>query len=259
MKDEQSMNKDRRGFLSSTLKVIPVAAVAVSGAGVHSAAQALPGAPGSVNSLDEFSGSFRAYSPTYFTDEEYAFLQSAVDILIPSDDAGPGALAACVPEFLDRQMDTPYAHGQLWYMKGPFNPEIMQAIPTLGYQLNMTPRDIYRSGIAAFNLFCTKQYGLVFKELEIKEKNEAMTLLGDGKLSFSDDFVPAAVFFEQLWQNTKEGFFSDPMYGGNRGMVGWKMVGFPGARGDFLDWSGKYEADYPLGPVPIIPKKINRS
>jgi gluconate 2-dehydrogenase gamma chain len=28
----------------------------------------------------------------------------------------------------------------------------------------------------------------------------------------------------------KEGFFADPIYGGNRDMVAWRMIGYPGAR-----------------------------
>jgi gluconate 2-dehydrogenase gamma chain len=30
-------------------------------------------------------------------------------------------------------------------------------------------------------------------------------------------------------EHTVEGYFCDPVYGGNRGAVGWKLVGFPGA------------------------------
>jgi gluconate 2-dehydrogenase gamma chain len=41
--------------------------------------------------------------------------------------------------------------------------------------------------------------------------------------------VPSDVFFAHLWQCTVEGFFSDPVYGGNRNMVAWRMIGFPGA------------------------------
>ena len=48
--------------------------------------------------------------------------------------------------------------------------------------------------------------------------------------------VPAPVFFSQLLANTKEGYFADPLYGGNRGMAAWKWIGFPGARADFTDW-----------------------
>jgi gluconate 2-dehydrogenase gamma chain len=59
------------------------------------------------------------------------------------------------------------------------------------------------------------------------------------------------VFFEQLLTNTQEGFFADPVYGGNRDMVGWKMIGFPGARYDYRDWVERHNERYPLPPVGI--------
>ena len=31
-----------------------------------------------------------------------------------------------------------------------------------------------------------------------------------------------------MWRNTDEGYFADPLYGGNRDKVGWKLLGFPG-------------------------------
>ncbi|MFD2377610.1 hypothetical protein ACFSTJ_09290 [Ottowia pentelensis] len=41
------------------------------------------------------------------------------------------------------------------------------------------------------------------------------------------------------------------MYGGNHQMVGWKHIGFPGARGAFLEWANDQDKPYPLGPVAI--------
>jgi len=32
-----------------------------------------------------------------------------------------------------------------------------------------------------------------------------------------------------------EGFLSDPVYGGNRDMVSWRMIGFPGAYASYYD------------------------
>jgi len=58
-------------------------------------------------------------------------------------------------------------------------------------------------------------------------------------------------FFEQILNNTREGFLSDPVYGGNRGMVGWQMIGFPGARYDYRDWVERHNERYPLPPVGI--------
>jgi gluconate 2-dehydrogenase gamma chain len=48
-----------------------------------------------------------------------------------------------------------------------------------------------------------------------------------------------------------EGFFADPLYGGNKNMAGWKMIGFPGARYDYRDHIDKHNVPYPKGPVSI--------
>ena len=58
-------------------------------------------------------------------------------------------------------------------------------------------------------------------------------------------------FFELMLQNTMEGFFADPLYGGNRNMASWKMIGFPGARYDYRDYIDKHNVPYPKGPVSI--------
>ena len=76
--------------------------------------------------------------------------------LIPRDNLGPGALEAGVPEFIDRQMQTPYAVGANWYMQGPFN---ANAGPALGYQLPLKPQEIYRLGIAEADAFARKSMG----------------------------------------------------------------------------------------------------
>nr|WP_272901273.1 hypothetical protein [Herbaspirillum frisingense] len=46
-----------------------------------------------------------------------------------------------------------------------------------------------------------------------------------------------------------EGYFCDPVDGGNKGMAAWKMIGFPGARADYYDWVDQYGRTYPLPPV----------
>jgi gluconate 2-dehydrogenase gamma chain len=47
--------------------------------------------------------------------------------------------------------------------------------------------------------------------------------------------VPGDLFFEHLWEVTLEGYFSDPVYGGNRGLISWRMIGFPGAYASYYD------------------------
>jgi gluconate 2-dehydrogenase gamma chain len=63
--------------------------------------------------------------------------------------------------------------------------------------------------------------------------------------------VPSEVFFGHLLEATLEGFFSDPVYGGNRNMVGWRMIGFPGAYASFYDLVDQHGIKITRGPVSL--------
>jgi gluconate 2-dehydrogenase gamma chain len=187
-----------------------------------------------------------SYAPTYFNIAEWAFINAAVGRLIPTGGAGPGGVDAGVPEFIDRQMELPYGHGAYFYLKGPF---LENTPPTLGYQLRYAPREIYRLGIGAANAATQKSQGKDFPQLSAADQDHFLASMEKGEASFAT--LPATVFFAQLLTNTKEGYFSDPLYGGNRGMVAWKWIGFPGARADFTDWIDQAGRRYPYGAVSI--------
>ena len=63
------------------------------------------------------------------------------------------------------------------------------------------------------------------------------------------DGVDGKAFFEQVIKDVQMGFFADPIYGGNRDMVAWKMIGYPGARYNYLDWVSRHNEKFPLPPV----------
>lgn len=229
----------RRRFLQ-TMAIVPASTLVVGGLTV-----------GCTNAADgKTAQAAKPYEPTYFTKVEWAFIEAAVDHLIPADEYGPGAIAAGVPEFIDRQMETPFGHGKLWYMEGPFHTD---QVPELGYQLNQNPREVYRHGIEACDAWCVKTHGKVYAELDKGLQEQILKDLQSGKIAFES--VPSKTFFSFLLANAKEGFFADPIYGGNKGMVGWKMVGFPGARADFMDWVDQPNVKYPYGPVSISGEK----
>jgi gluconate 2-dehydrogenase gamma chain len=119
----------------------------------------------------------------------------------------------------------------------------------LGYQLRFAPRDLYRTGIAAVDDWCQKQHNQRFSALPPEQRDEVLHGLEKGDIKL--DQLPATAFFSLLLTNTKEGYFADPMYGGNKNMGSWKMIGFPGARADFADWIEQPGKVYPLGPVSI--------
>lgn len=228
----------RRQFLRRMLAIVPTASLATGVALSQSACK-----PSSAPS----AAAVPPYQPDYFTADEWRFLQAAVDRLIPSDHLGPGALEAGVPEYIDRQMETPWGHGKLWYMQGPFH---VSEAPELGYQLNLAPRDVYRHGIKACDAWCRQHYsGKSFASLINAEQEAVLQAMEHGKAHF--DPVAASTFFGFLLANAKEGFFADPIYGGNKKMAGWKTIGFPGARADFADWIDQPGVKYPYGPVSI--------
>lgn len=245
MNDDDSLKSPgRRSFFRRSLPLIPAATLAAAAGGATVVARdhlpAVSGPP-----VDTTLGNSSKYHPSFFNADEYRFLQAAVARLIPNDERGPGALEAGVPEFIDRQMGTAYAAGSLWYMQGPFQPE---AEGDMGYQLKLVPREIYRLGIAAADRWCEKNLGKKFADLQAADQDRALSAMEHGIDGFEG--LPSKTFFSMLWTNTKEGFFSDPMHGGNKDMVGWKLIGFPGARADFMDWIER-DQPYPFPPISI--------
>jgi gluconate 2-dehydrogenase gamma chain len=188
----------------------------------------------------------RPYTPTYFLPGEWEFVLAAVSRLIPAEGAGPGGIEAGVPEFIDRQMELPYGYGAYFYLEGPFNPD---SAATLGYQLRYTPREIYRLGIEDANATARQTHGMEFARLAPALQDPFLESMEKGQLEFAR--VPALALFTQLLENTREGYFSDPIYGGNREMVAWRWIGFPGARADFTDWIDRAGTEYPYGPASI--------
>jgi gluconate 2-dehydrogenase gamma chain len=156
------------------------------------------------------------------TATEHAFIAAAVDTLIPADELSPSATDCGVAAFIDRQLAGAYGMGARLYRQGPFP----KAKPELGYQLALNPREFFRAGIESANAWTRKTYGKDFDRLSEKDREAALKAMEEDKAPFPG--FSSRMFFDALLQITMEGFFADPMYGGNRDMAGWKMVGYPG-------------------------------
>jgi gluconate 2-dehydrogenase gamma chain len=181
----------------------------------------------------------------FFTAEEGAAVEALVDRLIPPDPQTPGGKDAGCAVFIDRQLAGPYGSHEGLYMRGPF----ADGTPEQGLQSPVTPAERYRQSLAALDNYCRATYGTPFARLSDDQKDKVISGLEQGSVKL--DGANAQVFFGQLLTNTQEGFFADPVYGGNRDMVGWKMIGFPGARYDYRDWVERHNERYPLPPVGI--------
>jgi gluconate 2-dehydrogenase gamma chain len=156
------------------------------------------------------------------TATEQAFISAAADTIIPADNLSPSGSDCGVAVFIDRQLAGAYGSGARLYRQGPFP----KAKPELGYQLELNPREFFRAGIEAANAFTRKTYGKDFDRLPEKDREAALKTLEEGKGNFPG--FSSTMFFNALLQMTMEGFFADPMYGGNRNMASWKMIGYPG-------------------------------
>ena len=156
------------------------------------------------------------------TETEVAFFTAAADAMIPADELTPSGSDCGIVTFIDRQLASAWGGGAKMYRNGPFR----KAKPEYGYQLPLTPRQLFTAGVVATNAWTRKVYGKDFDRLAAKEREDALKVLEQGKAEL-DDF-DGKIFFEALLQIVMEGFFADPIYGGNRNKVSWRMIGFPG-------------------------------
>jgi len=183
----------------------------------------------------------------FFTATEAAFIEAAVGRLIPNDPIGPGAVEANVPFFLDRQLAGKFGQGDHYFLGGPWP----KGTPEQGYQSRFNPAQLYRAAIAAIDKYAATNFnGASFGKLAAADQDQVLKGLENGEIKL-DDGVDSKSFFAMLLQNTKEGYFSDPIYGGNKDMGAWKMIGFPGARYDYRDWIERHNERFPLPPVSI--------
>jgi gluconate 2-dehydrogenase gamma chain len=229
----------RRDFMRGA-GVAAVAATTVSSSGAVEAAPAVP-APDQVAAPPATATNPEPESWLALTPTEAAFVIAAVDTLIPADDLTPSGSDCGVAVFIDRQLASAWGGGDKMYRSGPYH----AGKPEQGYQLPLTPREYFAAGIAAANAWSRQTYGKEFDRLSAADRAAALTAMEAGKAAFAG--FGARGFFERLLSLTMEGFFADPIYGGNRDKVAWKMIGFPGLPATYAnvidDYHGKrYEA-----------------
>jgi gluconate 2-dehydrogenase gamma chain len=159
-----------------------------------------------------------AASTTYVfvNSEEAAFIEAAVARLIPADEEWPGALEACVPNYIDKQLAGAWGAGERLYRSGPWQP----GTTSQGYQLPYTPAELFRTALDAINKELSHT---PFAQMSPDDQDSYLKKLEAGGQDLGG--IPSEVFFAHLWESTLEGFFSDPVYGGNCNMVSWRMIG----------------------------------
>lgn len=186
----------------------------------------------------------------FFTGEEAATVEAIVDRLIPADALSIGGRDAGCAVFIDRQLAGDYGKSATWYLAGP----AIDGTSQQGPQYTDTIGQRYRAALAALDRYCRAQHdSKPFAAVGRDRQDAILQGLENGSLKL--DGSDGRMFFEQILSNTREGFLADPLYGGNRDMAGWKMVGFPGARYDFRDVIGRRGEDLKLAPVSIYDRR----
>ncbi|MFK3816039.1 gluconate 2-dehydrogenase subunit 3 family protein [Pseudomonas sp. NPDC089407] len=183
---------------------------------------------------------------TYLTDAEAREVAALFDRLIPEDELGMSASQAGCVIFIDRQLSGPYGQAASTYRLGPYS----QGTPEQGPQFPQTPAQRYRTGLEYLGQYCQRQHGQPFSELPADQQDALLKAMES-----ADSRLPAAIsaeFFALLLQNVREGYLADPMYGGNLDMVGWRLIGFPGARYDYRPYIHRKGQPLDLEPVSLL-------
>jgi gluconate 2-dehydrogenase gamma chain len=194
-----------------------------------------------------------AHAYRYLTEPEVRFIDAAVSRLIPADELGPGAKEADVTAYIDGQLAGTWGvHGRNYRM-GPW-PE---GTPRQGFQSRFTPQEIYRIAIQEINAYCRTKHERPFDQLRAGQQDDILKALEQGEIELPS--LSSKLFFDILWCNTEEGFFADPLYGGNKDKVGWKLIGFPGVpSGAYREHLDKADV-YRVEPVSILDVQLGNA
>jgi gluconate 2-dehydrogenase gamma chain len=159
------------------------------------------------------------YVPNHLTTAELTTLKAALDRIIPADDLGPSANDMGVFVYIDKSFGGLHA----------------DALPT--YQAGLAALD-GMAGSGGFASLDPDQQDEILTEVEGGKQDATVTAAKGGEIS-----APAG-FFGMLLAHTREGMFSDPIYGGNVNFQGWDMIGYPGIK---LQWTAEDQA---IGSTP---------
>lgn len=177
------------------------------------------------------------YEPQFFTPEEAETVEAFTARLFPGSPDDPGAREAGVLRYIDLKLALVEGFWQPTYFAPPF-PETYEGEPPsdelvtpervlvaeeeidrYGFQSSLTPREIYRQGLASVDELARQRFGARFAELSEEEQDEIVGAIADDEADTFDE-PSAERFFETIREDTGHGVFADPAYGGNREMVG---------------------------------------
>jgi len=212
--------------------------------------------------------------------QEAAAVSAMAAAIIPTDSNGPGATEAGVIYFIDRQLWGEYGTNGRMYNKGPFimpnTPGPLTVPSPLGpvtysagsptttwaagqtYGYGMSLRNFWRYGIAALETYAISTYGSTFETLSAANQVTCLSDLFANKPTSFNSIIPSD-FANEVFFMTWAGFLMDPMYGGNRGMVGWTLTASPGLNSGNFYGEGQTPQLRMVSPVPLLLKPASNA
>ncbi|WP_420225491.1 gluconate 2-dehydrogenase subunit 3 family protein [Pigmentiphaga litoralis] len=241
---EHALRFTRREVLKALLAGGPAAAAAGMPTG-GAAAQAAGNGTAAPAASTPSTAAAAPYVWRFFNAKEVRAVEAAIDRLIPTDALGPGAKDAGVAVFLDQQLAGAWGSGDHFYKQGPF----VAGTPQQGYQLSFTPAQMFRAGLASLDQAAASGGKGAFADLDSAAQDQLLKRMQAGDIPATP--LPSAVFFAALLDATIEGYFADPVYGGNRDMASWKLVGFPGAYASYMSDVERHGVAWTRPPISI--------
>jgi gluconate 2-dehydrogenase gamma chain len=155
--------------------------------------------------------------------EEATFVEALVNVMCPADSLTPNGTDCGLAIYIDRQLAGDFGKGGRLYSHGPW----IAGKPQQGYQLPLKPAEFFIAGIAAARGASQARYGKPFEQLSAVDAGAFLADIAAGKVT--ETRVSLADWFTQLvYPLFQQACFADPVYGGNRDKVFWKMIGYPG-------------------------------
>lgn len=112
---------------------------------------------------------------------------------------------------------------------------------------------LYQRGLRAVDRHARRNFGAAFAALGSEQQD---SVLADFEASSVTGFSKAEEFFETIRCHVLEGVFCEPQYGGNRDMIGWRLVNFPGQQFGYPDAYINKPVDLP--PVAVDDRKAQK-
>ncbi len=214
---------------------------------------------------------------------ERTLVEAVAETIIPSDSSGPGAKEAGAIYFIDRMLAGSYGKGGNMYLQGPFIQPQTGSVTVQGavypnqqpspitysagtitprlqagtaYQYAFNPREFWRRGLMYLQEYCDTTYGSNFEKLNSTQQVQVIQDLADNApTNFKGGPTPAELFNE-FHDMVTAGYWTDPLYGGNVGMVGWNLLGFPGVNSGAAQGYTTIQLATSDKPIPLPPMSL---